>query len=69
MLYTTGIKNLTQAYPKLSRVWFKGNNARMPLKSVWIDEAKLHRTADEVGAPMLETDSAEVPEDHLVFVA
>lgn len=65
MLYRTRIKNLTAAYPKLSRVWFKTGNPRMPLKSVWIDEAKLHAVADEFSGS--ECESAERTEDHLAL--
>jgi len=59
MLYTSRIKNLAAAYPKLSQVWIKTEDPRMPLKSVWIDEVALHTMA---------TEESELVEDHLVAV-
>jgi len=67
MLFQDRIKNLMTAYPRLSRVWIKTDNPRLPLKSVWIDESALHRAASETGTAAEET--AEFAEDHLLRVA
>jgi len=67
MLYTSRIKNLTTAYPKLSRVWIKTDNPQMPLKGVWINDAELHGLAEPAGAADREHESNEVAEDHLAW--
>ena len=55
--------------PQLSRVWIKTGNPRMPLKSVWINEAKLRGFADQGRAAARECASRELAEDHLVLAA
>ena len=69
MLYTDRIKNLTAAYPKLSRVWIKTDNPRMPLKSVWISESALHRSIAENHVAQPDREAAELTEDHLLCAA
>jgi hypothetical protein len=51
--------------PQLSRVWIKTGNPRMPLKSVWINEAKLRGFGEQLCAAEREQESREVSEDHL----
>lgn len=69
MLYTDRIKNLTAAYPKLSRVWIKTDNARLPLKSVWISESALHNAVNENCFAQSDTETPELTEDHLLLAA
>lgn len=69
MLYTDRIKNLTAAYPKLSRVWIKTENSKLPLKSVWIDESRLPRDTQETGTSHVENSAAEITDDHLLLAA
>ena len=69
MLYTDRIKNLAAVYPKLSRVWIKTDNPRMPLKSVWISETALHRALDQSHSPQCRAETAELAEDHLLCIA
>jgi hypothetical protein len=67
MLFTTRLNNLVAACPRLSRVWIKTGNPKIPLKGVWFDESKLH----EVVSPNVEHEGeiAELAEDHLCFAA
>jgi len=53
--------------PKLSRVWIKTGNSRLPLKSVWIDESKLHVCDGEFCSANHESDSCD--DAHLVLAA
>jgi hypothetical protein len=69
MLYTDRIKNLTSAYPKLSRVWIKTEDTRTPLKSIWISESALRDAVNESSAAPCESESAELTEDHLLCAA
>ena len=69
MLYTDRIKNLTAAYPKLSRVWIKTDNPGMPLKSVWMSESALRRAIDENHVAQPDSETAELTEDHLCCAA
>lgn len=69
MLYTDRIKNLTSAYPKLSRVWIRTGDARTPLKSVWINEAALLQKVSESCGALGESETAELSEGHLVRAA
>ena len=69
MLYITRIKNLTEAYPRLSRVWFKSDDPRTPLKSIWVDEARVRGMTDELGGATILEESADLAEDHLVLLA
>ncbi len=55
--------------PQLSRVWIKTGNPKMPLKSVWINEAKLRTFADQGRATARECANRELTEDHLVLAA
>lgn len=47
---------------RLSRVWIKARDGRTPLKSVWIDNAKLLELC-------VAEHESEVAEDHLALVA
>ena len=69
MLFTTRINNLVAACPKLSRVWIKTGNPKLPLKSVWFDESKLHDVANPDCTAEHEGETAELAEDHLCFAA
>jgi len=69
MLLTTRINNLTAMYPQLCRVWIKTGDPRMPLKSVWINDSRLHRVADEACASPRESETTELAEDHLLAAA
>ena len=53
-------------HSQLSRVWIKTGNPRMPLKGVWIDEAKLKAPGNEACVAEPET---ELAEGHLVLAA
>ena len=64
MLYTNRIKNPTSVYPRLSRVWIKTDNPKMPLKSVWIEEEKLLR-----GELCTDEHATSLADDHLAFAA
>jgi hypothetical protein len=55
--------------PQLSRVWIKTGNPRMPLKSVWINEAKLRTFADRGRAAARECEQHDLAEDHLLLAA
>jgi hypothetical protein len=55
--------------PRLSRVWIKTGDPKRPLKSVWINDAKLRSFANEVGAADRESESRETTEDHIVLAA
>jgi hypothetical protein len=61
--------NCAQIYPQLSRVWIRTGDPRMPLKSVWINEAKLHHLATEAGRANRESETAGVSEDNLSLAA
>lgn len=54
---------------QLSRVWIKTGDPRMPLTSVWINDAKLRSFASEVCVADREGESRELTEDHLALVA
>jgi hypothetical protein len=69
MLYTDRIKNLTDCYPQLSRVWIKTDDPRMPLKGVWINEAALRSGTEEHREASCDTQTAELAEDHLLLAA
>jgi len=69
MLYTYKIKSLVTIHPRLSRVWIKTGNPRMPLKSVWIDESKIRGLGREFCAAERHNDSNELAEDHLALAA
>jgi hypothetical protein len=70
MLYTTRIRNLLTARPQLARVWFKTGHARMPLKSVWMNEAKLRGLAENCYIPSDDKESCEpAVDEHLVLAA
>ncbi|HZP24448.1 MAG TPA: hypothetical protein VFB04_13440 [Terriglobales bacterium] len=66
MFYTDRIKNLAELCPQLSRIWIKTGNPKMPLKSVWIDNAQLSRFANEACTA---EQQSELAEDHLVLAA
>ena len=67
MLFTSRINNIATAYPKLSRVWIKTADPRVPLKGVWTDESKLHCVTPACCSAELGDDPAELAEDHLRF--
>lgn len=69
MLYTDRIKNLTSAYPRLSRIWIKTDDATLPLKSVWISESALHDAVDKGWGTKSHPETAELTEDHLAWAA
>jgi len=54
---------------RLSRVWIKTGNPKMPLKSVWFNEAKLHSSNAEFCAAECESENRELTDDHLVLAA
>jgi hypothetical protein len=65
MLYTDRIKNLTTWYPELTRVWFKTDDPKMPLKSVWINEAALRESGGDGEQAQGGAETADVVEDPL----
>ncbi len=69
MLFTSRINNIVTAYPKLSRVWIKTGDLRMPLRSVWIDESPLQCTTPDFRSAEHADEPAELAEDHLRFGA
>jgi hypothetical protein len=55
--------------PQLSRVWIKTDDPRLPLKSFWIDEAKLRVEGAKLSVGEREGETREVADDHLVRAA
>ena len=55
--------------PQLSRVWIKTGNPKLPLKSVWIDEAKLRVKSPEFLGAGRESETNEVAEDPSLLAA
>ncbi len=68
MLFKISIKHGT-VNPQLSRVWIKTGNPKMPLKSVWFNEARLRSPNAEFCAAERESESRELTDDHLVLAA
>ena len=52
--------------PKLSRVWIRTGNSRLPLKSVWMDESKLREFDGEICAAEQDVES-DTTDAHLVL--
>jgi hypothetical protein len=69
MRYTDRIKNLSEAYPRLARVWIKTDNPKLPLKSVWMDESQLASESAQSCGPENEGTTAEVADEHLLYAA
>jgi len=69
MLLNNRINHGTGIYPRLSRVWIKTGDPRMPLRSVWIDESRLHRIASEADTVNHASETTEFAEDHLCLAA
>jgi len=69
MLFQITSKFPITVRPQLSRVWIKTGNPRMPLKSVWINEAELHSFGNERRTAARESGTLELAEDHLVMAA
>jgi len=70
MLFQVTTNNFPRApRPQLSRVWIRTDNPRMPLKSVWINEAKLHHFEPAICSTERESESRECADDHLVLAA
>ncbi len=55
--------------PQLSRVWIKTGNPKLPLESVWFNDAKLRAFGSDVRSAERESESPELAEDHLVLAA
>jgi len=69
MLFKNRINNIVTDLPKLSRVWIRTEDARMPLKSVWISDSDLRQLAAELGQMADEMSLPEPSDDHLVITA
>jgi hypothetical protein len=69
MLFQNANHHQTNCNPQLSRVWIKTGDPRMPLKSVWINDARLRSFANEVCAAARESESPELAEDHFALAA
>jgi hypothetical protein len=69
MLLTTRTCDLNAIHPRLSRVWIKTGDPKLPLKGIWFDESHLHCTADENCASPRESETTELAEDHLLLAA
>ncbi len=70
MQYKDRIKNLVDLYPHLSRVWIKTGDARLPLKSVWMDESKFHAVVNDCRCHAAhEGEAAECAEGHLALLS
>jgi hypothetical protein len=69
MFYKDRIKNLTTFYPELTRVWIKTEDARTPLKSVWINESAFRDAVEENSSATCESETTELAEDHLLLAA
>jgi len=69
MLFKNRINNIVTDFPKLSRVWIRTEDARMPLKSVWISDSDLRQLAGELGQMADEMSLPEPSDDHLVITA
>jgi hypothetical protein len=69
MFYKDRIKNLTTFYPALTRVWIKTDDAKRPLKSVWINESAFRNAVEENHSAACKAGTAELAEDHLLLAA
>jgi hypothetical protein len=69
MLLITRINNIVTAYPKLSRVWIKTGDPRMPLKGVWMGESRLHCEMNDVRANQHDDEPADLSDEHLCLGA
>lgn len=69
MLFQNRSTNNATAYPKLSSVWIKTSDVRMPLKRVWISESQLQAFQPECPVAKASSDTNELAKDHLCLVA
>jgi hypothetical protein len=69
MLFQLKNNNSVKVNPQLSRVWIKTGNPKLPLKSVWLDEAKLRFEGPASCGNRRESESRDLAEDHLVLAA
>ena len=69
MFYKDRIRNLVAAYPKLSAVWIKTEDERLPLKRVWVNESQMLAQPEAPEVFTTETETVEQSEDHLAFAA
>ncbi len=69
MLFLVKTKCPFTVNSQLSRVWIKTGNPKMPLKSVWIDETKLHTDTAKFVLAAHESEAQELTDDHLAFAA
>jgi hypothetical protein len=64
-----GRANYFAVTPQLSRVWIKTGDPKMPLKSVWMNESKLHGFGEELTAASHGEEDCELADDHLILAA
>ncbi|HTV66085.1 MAG TPA: hypothetical protein VMD98_10790 [Bryocella sp.] len=69
MLFLVNNNFPTAVHPQLSRVWIKTNDPKMPLKSVWINEAQLHGFGSQACIAERESETRELADDHLALAA
>lgn len=68
-MFITTTNHVLDARPQLTRVWIKTGDQRMPLKAVWLDEAKLRSVANADCMDHFEDEAAELTDDHLCLAA
>ncbi len=64
-----GRTNYSAVTPQLARMWIKTGDAKRPLKSVWINESKLHDFGEELSAATHDEEDRELADDHLALAA
>ena len=68
MRYTDRIKNLVTVSPRLSRVWIRTGDPRMPLKAIWFDDAGLNPSGRQNHSAQRD-EAIELIDDHLCLAA
>lgn len=68
MFYKDRIRNIVAAYPKLSAIWIKTEDERLPLEQVWINESQLFTQPERSEVVAIESETIEQSEDHLALV-
>jgi hypothetical protein len=69
MLFLVNNNFPTAVHAQLSRVWIKTNDPKLPLKSVWINEAQLRGLTSQACVAGRESKTPELAEDHVVLAA
>jgi hypothetical protein len=67
-MFITTNNHVLNARPQLTRVWIHTGDLRMPLKAVWLDEARLRSIGNADCAHQFD-EAAELSDDHLLLAA